>query len=73
MKLEKYIGKTLYGFCNGVFGRDSYDNKRVVYAGRDYLVAENENRYPVTASFKDWDELEAHEYISRWLEECEEY
>lgn len=67
MKLEIYIGKTLYGFCNGYFGRDSYDDKKIVYVGDNYIVAENENGYPETAIFEGMKESEVHELISDWL------
>ncbi len=40
------IGDTLYGFCNGYFGRDSYGDKRVVAKGnergRNWIVALDE-------------------------------
>jgi hypothetical protein len=29
------VGDTLYGFCNGYFGRDSYGDKRVVAVGKE--------------------------------------
>lgn len=29
------VGDTLYGFCNGYFGRDSYGEKRVVAKGTE--------------------------------------
>lgn len=31
-------GDTLYGFCGGHFGRDSYGDKIVVAVGRDWVV-----------------------------------
>lgn len=30
MKMNN-IGKRIYGFCNGFFGRDDYDDKIIVY------------------------------------------
>jgi hypothetical protein len=36
-------GVTLYGFCGGVFGRDSYEDKIVVAAGHGWLVAKSCN------------------------------
>jgi hypothetical protein len=32
------IGDTLYGFCNGFFGRDDYDNKMCVLVTPMYAV-----------------------------------
>lgn len=33
------VGAVLYGFCNGQFGRDSYEDKRVEAIGADWVVA----------------------------------
>lgn len=33
------VGSILYGFCGGLFGRDSYANKRVEAFGIDWIVA----------------------------------
>lgn len=32
------IGSVLYGYCGGVFGRDSYENKRVEAFGADWII-----------------------------------
>jgi hypothetical protein len=40
---ELLPGATLYGFCGGVFGRDSYEDKIVVAAGCGWLVAKSCN------------------------------
>jgi len=37
------VGEMLYGFCNGYFGRDSYEDKRVVAAGVDWIVCRDED------------------------------
>lgn len=33
------VGDVLYGFCNGYFGHDSYEDKRVEAIGGDWVVA----------------------------------
>jgi hypothetical protein len=33
------VGDVLLGFCNGFFGRDSYEDKRVEALGADWVVA----------------------------------
>lgn len=33
------VGDVLYGFCEGYFGRDSYNDKRVEGIGTDWVVA----------------------------------
>ena len=40
------IGDTLYGFCGGCFGRDSYDDKRVEAIGSDWVVVREINGAP---------------------------
>ncbi len=39
MRYVLHIGVVLKGFCNGHFGRDSYEDKRVEAIGEDWLVA----------------------------------
>jgi len=45
------IGETLYGFCNGHFGRDSYENKRVEAVGVDWVVCRDEEEEVHFATF----------------------
>lgn len=47
------IGRHLYGFCNGYFGRDSYSNKRIEAEGDDWIVARayNESAAPEFAYY----------------------
>lgn len=37
------VGTKLYGFCNGYFGRDSYEDKRIIamgeWNGSNWIVA----------------------------------
>lgn len=62
------VGDILYGFCDGCFGRDSYDTKRVEAIGDDWVVARGvSNGIPFFANFdvtemKDWPDF------SRWLD-----
>lgn len=34
------VGDIIYGFCNGYFGRDDYNTKRVVLINKDYVLFE---------------------------------
>ena len=45
------IGETLYGFCSGYFGRDSYDDKIVEKYGKDWVVCRGEDGLPQFARF----------------------
>ncbi len=47
-----YIGMVLYGYCQGYFGRDSYDNKRIEAIGHDWVVVREDDGFPSFASFK---------------------
>jgi len=60
------VGTRLYGYCNGYFGRDSYDEKTIVaigeVGGQLWIVA-NENNYAIFASGMNMEDVE------RWTEE----
>ena len=62
-------GTKLYGFCNGYFGRNSYDTKiirEIGVIGDDlYIVAENERSKPVFAVGMTFEDVE------RWASEQE--
>lgn len=36
------VGAMLYGFCNGFFGRDSHEDKRVESFGDDWILARDD-------------------------------
>ena len=44
------IGETLYGFCGGFFGRDSYEDKRIEAIGFDWVVCRDDKGYVHMAS-----------------------
>jgi len=50
----------IYGYCNGFFGRDSYEPKRVEAEGRYWIVARrlDEAAQPEFASFSNDAEME---------------
>lgn len=54
-------GATLYGFCSGIFGRDSYADKVVIAAGTGWLVAKDVSTNSfVLAQGDDVDLLKQH-------------
>jgi len=61
------IGEILYGFCNGYFGRDSYQNKRVEAFGIDWVVCRDEQGYVHFAIFENNEEFWS--YVERWRKE----
>lgn len=65
------VGRLLYGFCNGFFGRDSYNTKRIEAEGVDWIVARQltDDAMPEFAQFKSEDQK--LEYIVTWSSEKE--
>lgn len=64
------IGQMLYGYCGGIFGRDSYDNKRVEAIGIDWVVVREDDGTPNFASgFKDLEYLQIDEHTKPKPEE----
>ena len=65
------VGTLLFGFCNGYFSKDSYDNKRVEAFGADWIVARELNTgEPVFATFESSESMEAH--LNQWAKEAQE-
>lgn len=64
---DKFVGIKIYGFCNGYFGRDSYDDKIIIASGEDWIVAKSEYGRNEFASFDDVKEM--NEYIEEWSTE----
>ncbi len=47
------IGEKLYGFCNGYFGRDSYEDKTVEAFGKDWVVCRTDDGEVCFATFDE--------------------
>jgi len=43
------VGDILEGFCNGYFGRGSYDTKTVLAVGEDWIVVRDSTGQPLLA------------------------
>lgn len=64
------IGTRIYGYCNGYFGRDDYDDKIIIAEGRKWIVCVNaytNSDWVTCANFNTEEEKE--ECIKRWSEE----
>ena len=64
---DDFVGVTLYGFCNGYFGRDSFRDKVVVSSGSNWIVANEEYGdlcFAEFATFKDMEKL-----VKEWSSE----
>lgn len=74
------IGSKLYGFCEGYFGRDSYNEKIIEAIGRDWVVV-RERVYvndckesydaPNLAFFKNYTHEEMMKKLEEWSKEFE--
>jgi len=60
------VGRIIYGYCNGFFGRDSYNNKRIEAEGIDWVVARaiDEDASPEFAEFSSTSDKQ--KYIEDW-------
>jgi len=47
-----FVGTVLYGYCDGFFGRDSYEPKRIEGIGADWVVVREEDGTPNFARFE---------------------
>jgi len=52
--IQPQIGMTLYGYCNGYFGRDGYGDKRIEVVTFDYIVVRTDSDVEILST-KDWD------------------
>jgi hypothetical protein len=65
------VGRVLHGYCNGYFGRDSYDDKRIEAEGYDWLVVRDSAGRPDFADFKDSTDKQAH--IEEWAQQKDDF
>lgn len=64
---DKFVGITIYGFCDGFFGRDSYEDKKIIASGGDWVVAKGTDDITVFATFNNADDMEV--LIAEWSKE----
>jgi hypothetical protein len=65
-----FVGTVLHGFCNGYFGRDSYENKRIEAVGVDWVVVRDSDGRSLFANFKSNEEMV--NLINEWSKAEEE-
>lgn len=65
------VGTMLYGFCNGFFGRDSYEDKRVESFGDDWILARDEMGHVHYCHFPDEWLPKRDEMIAEWMKKPE--
>lgn len=64
---DKFVGIRIYGYCNGYFGRDSYDDKIIIASGTDWIVAQTDEGSHEFAIFDEGENVER--CIERWSRE----
>lgn len=64
--MEPKVGMVIYGYCNGFFGRDSYEPKRIEAIGCDWIVARplDAAAKAEIANFDSYEELLS--YVDKW-------
>lgn len=61
----KNIGRKIYGYCNGYFGRDDYEDKIIIAEGYNWVVCKYfDSNFPVFSSFNN--EEEKNKMILEW-------
>jgi hypothetical protein len=62
------IGRVIYGLCNGFFGRNSYDNKRIEAEGIDWIMA-REMEPDAKPEFAIFENMQSKQrYIDEWAD-----
>lgn len=49
--VNNLVGETVYGYCDGYFGRDSYTDKTIIMNGLNWVVAIPKEGSPEIAYF----------------------
>lgn len=67
------VGDILYGYCDGYFGRDSYEEKIILHFGKDYIVVREKysNQVLVANLDENINEPEVRKMIEKWKREEE--
>ena len=72
--MSGFVGTKIYGYCNGYFGRDDYDDKIIILEGRRWIVCaylDIDNDWVTCVNFSSEEEKE--ERIKEWSIKPEEY
>ena len=67
------IGRKIYGYCDGYFGRDDYENKIIILEGDTWIVCAYlrcRDNNATCVNFKN--EQEKQDCINRWSKYDEE-
>jgi hypothetical protein len=62
-----FVGTKIYGYCNGYFGRNDYDDKIIILEGNKWIVCaylDTDNDYITSVNFDS--EEEKIDCIKKW-------
>ncbi len=62
-----YVGKKIYGYCNGYFGRDSYSDKTIVAHGATWITVLDIDGYASSTNFESHERM--IEKVKEWGKE----
>lgn len=65
--MGSFVGTKIYGYCNGYFGREDYDDKIIIFEGKKWIVCaylDTDNDNVTCLNFDSEEEKEA--CIKRW-------
>lgn len=65
VRVEYEVGDTLFGFCSGYFGRNSYGPKTIEAIGADWVVVREEDGTVNFASFGEL-QISAQEFLDEY-------
>jgi len=60
------VGDEIFGYCNGFFGRDDYDDKTCVVVTPKYAVFENDNGEGTLLTYS---EALAQDLVEEWKQD----
>lgn len=63
--MHNFVGTKIYGYCNGYFGRDDYDDKIIILEGLKWIVCAYLDDDIITCANFDSEE-EKIECIKKW-------
>jgi hypothetical protein len=69
----RHVGRTLYGYCGGFFGRDSYDDKTIIAVGEDFVTVREETSRGLVRTAQSGDGWDVHDALFEYLQPEPDY
>lgn len=68
--MQPRIGQKIYSVCEGYFGRNNWQEKRIEAFGEDWIIVRDSHGQPDAAFFHSREEME--ECLERWPKDDED-